>query len=128
MSIREIPSSDWERFLIEFSRGHRAWLATVERVRDGLTTAADTRGGALDRVRLDPSRGGRPRIAIEFQGDSGHTAAVQIDEAIRLRVDETDDGRARGLEIEDARGEWTQLRFRTAPPVEALDGIAPGEL
>ena len=32
MSVREIPIDQWSEFLDQFSRAHRAWLATVDRV------------------------------------------------------------------------------------------------
>jgi hypothetical protein len=35
MSGREIPIAQWPEFLDQFSREHRAWLATVDRVRPG---------------------------------------------------------------------------------------------
>jgi hypothetical protein len=53
---------------------------------------------------------------------------IQIDAPASLRVDETADGVARGLEIVDDDGECTRIRFRAAALPETLDGIAPGEV
>jgi hypothetical protein len=46
---------------------------------------------------------------------------------LRVGVDETADGAARGLEIAGSDGRGTRIRFRAAPALERLDGIAPGE-
>jgi hypothetical protein len=67
-------------------------------------------------------------IEIRFQEDPHAREPIRIDAPIRLRVDETAEGAARGLEIQDDSGECTRIRFRAAPLPEALDGIAPGEL
>ena len=67
------------------------------------------------------------RIEIRFQEDARAREPIQIDEPTSVRVDETPDGVARGLEIVDEHGECTRIRFR-APLPETLDGIAPGEL
>ena len=127
MGVREIPSSEWENFLTDFSRGHRAWLATVEQVCGGDASHVDA-GRSLDTVRSELEGRRVVGIAIEFQKDSRPSAPVHIDAPVRLRVDETDEGRARALEIEDARGQCTRIRFRSAPPLDVLDGLAPGEI
>ena len=126
MAIREIPVPEWERFLTDFGRGHRAWLTTVERFCGGdLEVAARTQ--SLDAVRSEVAGDRVIGIAIEFQRDSPGRWAVRVDAPVKLRVDETEEGRVRALEIEDARGGCTRVGFRAAPPLEALDGLAPGE-
>ena len=126
--MREIPEAEWQEFLAQFSRGHRAWLATVDH------GAVGARGhvAAIER----PLRSVMPEISarrvvgieIRFQEDSHAREPIRIDAPIRLRVDETAEGAARGLEIQDESGECTRIRFRAAPLPEALDGIAPGEM
>ena len=127
MSVREIPEIEWPRFLEEFSRQHRAWLATVDSCRPG-PTRFRMEQRPLDSVTPDVAARRVVGIRIRFQQDPHAETAVRIDGPARLRVEETDDGRARALEIDDERGECTRLRFRTTVPPEALDGVAPGEL
>jgi hypothetical protein len=128
MSAREIPMTQWPEFLQQFSREHRAWLATVDRV------GADSRGRVevIERPlgSVIPHMDARrvARIEIRFQEDSHPREAIRIDAPTSIRVDEMTNGVARGLEIVDKDGECTRLRFRAAPLPETLDGIAPGEL
>ncbi len=126
--MREIPVAEWLEFLTQFSGGHRAWLATVDRA----TAGARGDVGAIERplgsVLPEVSSGRIVGIEIRFQADPQARDSIRIDAPVRLRVDETAEGAARGLEIQDEGGECTRIRFRAAPLPEALDGIAPGEL
>jgi len=126
--MREIPEPEWQEFLEQFSRGHRAWLATVDRVQ----VSAPGQIAAIERPlsSVIPEISARRVVGIEirFQEDSNAREPLRIDAPTRLRVDETAEGAARGLEIQDESGECTRIRFRAAPLPEALDGIAPGEL
>jgi hypothetical protein len=67
-------------------------------------------------------------IDIQFQDNSPAHEPIRIERPTSLRVDETAEGTAIGLEIVDEEGECTRIRFRAAPLPEMLDGIAPGEL
>jgi hypothetical protein len=127
MSVREIPSGEWQTFLEQFSRDHRAWLATVERVRGGRRPHVAAAGRPLASVTPEVDTDRIVGIAIEFQQDARDGGAVRVRTPKRLRVDETAQGTARVLEIEDDRGDLTLIRFRAAPLPEALDGLAPGE-
>jgi hypothetical protein len=126
MSIREIANNDWPAFLDEFSRGHRAWRATIQSVALG----ESARLGAIER----PLRSVTPtirdrrvvRIEIRFQ-DSHAQQPVLIEAPVSVRVDETE-GTAIGIEIVNEDGQCTRLQFRAAPSSEQLDGVAPGEL
>jgi hypothetical protein len=126
--VREIPEAEWQEFLAQFSRGHRAWLATVER---GYVAAAG-RVAAVERPlsSVMPEISARRVVGIEirFQDDSHAREPIRIDGPVRLQVDETAEGAERGLEIQDESGECTRIRFRAAPLPETLDGIAPGDL
>jgi hypothetical protein len=126
--VREIPETEWQEFLAQFSLGHRAWLATVDRGRGATKGYVAAKERPLSSVIPEISARRVVGIEIRFQEDSRAREPIRIDAPIRLRVDETADGSARGLEIEDDRGECTRIRFRAAPLPEALDGIAPGEL
>jgi hypothetical protein len=118
MSVREIPIADWDAFLDQFSREHRAWLASVERAHPGAPSHAEIAERALRAIEADAVTG----IEIRFQ-----ESTVRVEAPKTLRVDETDAGAARGLEIEDWSGERVRLRFRVAEPPGALDGLAPLE-
>jgi hypothetical protein len=127
MSLREIPESRWREFLEQFNRSHRAWLATVDHV--GPTPLhVDAGEHALRSVTPEESAGRIVSIEICFQDDPRAPGAVRIQAPTHISVDETNEGTAQGLEILDAQGGRTQIRFRAAPLPEMLDGVAPGEL
>jgi hypothetical protein len=113
VSLREIPVPQWDPFLDEFSREHRAWLASVERVHPGAPAHVDVRERPLRSIEADAVTG----IEIRFQDGT-----VRVEAPKTLRVDEKGN-----LEIEDWSGERVRLRFRVAEPPGALDGLAPGE-
>lgn len=126
--MREIPEAEWQEFLAQFSRGHRAWLATVDRVHVGAAGQVAAIERPLSSVIPEISARRVVGIEIRFQEDSHAREPIRIEAPIRLRVDETAEGAAQGLEIQSESGECTRIRFRAAPLPEALDGIAPGEL
>lgn len=128
MGVRDIPAAEWPDFLEEFTRGHRAWLTTVDRVHPGSLAQVDAVERPLRSVTPEMSARGVVGIEIRFQEDSHPRDAIRIDAPTRVRVNETEEGTARGLEIQDADGECTRLRFRAPPSTALLDGIAPGEL
>ena len=127
MGAREIPIAQWPEFLDQFSREHRAWLATVDRVPAGEPAHTDVVERPLASV--TPLIAGKriERIDIRFQEDSPARRQIQIQAPTSVRVDETAEGTVRGLEIIDKHGDSTRIRFRAAPLPEMLDGIAPGE-
>ncbi|MGQ0751728.1 MAG: DUF5335 family protein [Betaproteobacteria bacterium] len=115
---REIPRSEWRPFLERFSREHRAWLATVERVsNDGLQVEA------MERPLNCVSAG--EGIEIRFEDD---TDQVEVVEPAALRIEETDEGAVCALRIDDESGERVKLSFRVTALPEALDGVWPGKL
>lgn len=124
--MHEVPSAEWQTFLEQFSCDHRAWLATVERIRSGGARQTAAAGRPLKAV--TPEIHGRRSIAIaiEFQSDSRADGEVKVTNPTRVRVDDTAPSRV--LELDDDRGECTRLRFRAAPLGEMLDGVAPGEV
>jgi hypothetical protein len=118
VSLREIPVPEWDPFLDQFSREHRAWLASVDRAHPGAPSHVEVGERPLRSIETDAVTG----IEIRFQ-----EGTVRVEAPKTLRVDETDEGAARGLEIEDWSGECVRLRFRVAEPPGALDGLAPAE-
>jgi hypothetical protein len=53
--------------------------------------------------------------------------AIHVDEPQAVRVEETAEGAAKALQIDDATGRRLTLRFRIAVAPGALDGLAPAE-
>ena len=128
MSLREIPRAEWQAFLDQFSREHRAWLASVDRTDAAAGSHVEVRDRPLGSVTAYTAARRIVGIQIQFQHDSQASHAVLVDAPARLRVDETADGGTRALEIEDERGERTRIRLRVVAPPGLLDGVAPGEL
>jgi hypothetical protein len=124
--MREVPVAEWQSFLDQFSRDHRAWLATVERVPTAGARQIAAAGRPLQAILPEVRDQRLVAIAIEFQGDSSEERKVTVMHPMRVRVYET--GASRALEIEDERGDRTRLRFRSVPVGEMLDGLAPGEV
>jgi hypothetical protein len=123
MSVREIPEAHWQEFLEGFSRGHRAWLATVDCVPPGRLDAVERRLASVT-----PETRADRVVAIDIRFHDEAREAIRIDGLAKIRVDETSEGTVQELEIVDAEGNRTRIRFRSAPSPEMLDGIAPGEL
>jgi hypothetical protein len=128
MSVREIPGGNWQTFLEEFSRRHRGWLVTVDRMQPGTPDRVEAVERPIASITPEVHASRVVGIAIRFQDDSPTRAGIRIDTPTHVRVDETSDGIARGLEIVDEHDECVRVRFRAAPLPETLDGIAPGEL
>lgn len=128
MSGREIPPAEWPAFLERFTCEHRAWLATVDRVRPDASARVEAVERPLDSVRPEVNARRVVGIAIQFQEGSDAGRSIRVDVPTRLRVDETEEGAVRGIEIDNGYGECTRLRFRAAVLPEQLDGIVPGEL
>jgi hypothetical protein len=128
MTATDIPQSEWPTVLAEFSREHRAWLATVERVDPAGSRRVEALERSLKAVTPEITARRVVSIAIQFQADSHGINVVQIDTPTHLRMNRGDTGSARGLEIEDEGGGCTVIRFRAIPLPEALDGVSPGEI
>jgi hypothetical protein len=127
MRVREIPADEWQLFLDEFSRSHRAWLATVDRAHPGEEAHVEAVERPLGSVRPQVNARRVVRIEIRFQEDGQASTPIRIDAPASVRVEETLAGAARALEIRDEEGDCTRIRFRAAPLPEMLDGLAPGE-
>jgi Family of unknown function (DUF5335) len=125
---REIPRNQWLTFLDQFSREHRAWLATIERGRRGSPASVEALECPLASVVPHIAGSRVARIEIRLQQDAHTREPIHIDAPASIRVDETPEGVVRSLDIVDDDGESTHVRFRVAPLPETLDGIVPGEL
>ena len=128
MGFRDVPINEWPQFLQDFSRGHRAWLATVDRLSPGAAHPNDVVERPLRSITPEVKANRVVSIEIRFQEGSHAREAVRIDAPSSVRVDETSEGTARGIEVVDENGDRTRVHFRAAPRPEMLDGVAPGEL
>lgn len=114
MRVREIPPGEWKPFLEQFSRMHRAWLATVDRVGPDAARHVEILERPLGAVTAAVARKRVVGIRIEFQEDSRTGAALTVEGPKALRVEEAIEGAARSLEIENDRGQRTRIRFGPA--------------
>ena len=117
MPTETIPRNRWRDFLDEFSRAHEGWLVTVETVSGRSLPAVLMHDVPLLGVTED--RGG---FVIATSGDSSHTDKI-VEHVTAVRVDRTDDGAERALELESAKGGLLRIRFRSAMRPELVDGM-----
>ena len=113
MNLRDIPRAYWPAYLDQFSRTHRAWLATV----DAGTSHADVETAIPHPLRSVTPFVCNDRVAhidIRFQDDNQAHAPLRIAAPGTVRVDETTEGIAQALEIIDSRGVATRLLFCAA--------------
>lgn len=125
---RDLAPSEWKELLEDFSRTHRAWLATIDTVSYGRPARVRIIQRRLRSLVPDTCGDRVMGLEIRFQEKSHLESAVQITAPVTLRVDETPEGDARGLEIVDETGSRTRIRLQTVPSGDVLDGMAPGEL
>jgi hypothetical protein len=97
MSASDIPMTQWLDFLDHFSRRHRAWLATVDRLRPVEPNHTEAVARPLASVMSQRVARGIARIEIGFQENSSAREPIRIDAPTHVRIDETADGVARGL-------------------------------
>ena len=121
-SIRVVPRSDWRELADRFTRQYRAAMGTVHWVP---TSEPETiaRGVALQSIRLEERPSG-DFVRISFLDGP----CIRVDHPRTIRVEETDRGAERALEIESGANGLFRLAFRAAALPEELDGIAPSEL
>jgi hypothetical protein len=128
MSLEDVPPQEWASTLERFGREHRAWLATVEHLASDGTQDIYLREAPLAGVFAEPqARGVAVRIDLAAAASPG-SSSVRIPDPVAVRLERDRDAPAAALEIDDSHGGRTCLRFRVNPPLDMLDGLAPGEL
>lgn len=86
---RDLAPSEWKEFLEDFSRTHRAWLATIDTVSYGRPARVRIIQRRL-RSLVPDMRGDRIMgLEIRFHERSHVESAVQITAPVTVRVDET---------------------------------------
>ena len=127
MVTRDIPRAHWPAFIDQFSRTHRAWLATIDTSRQ-TPERVDPAPHPLRSITTFVHNGRVAHIDIRLQDDEHSRDPLRVHAPVSVRVGETTEGIAQTLEIVDDGGGSTRLRFLAAPRPELLDGVAPGEL
>jgi hypothetical protein len=122
MTIHDVPASEWPSFLEQFSREHRAWLATVYGLEQG-TPVRLVQSVAIRSVTLE---GGVSDRLLRLTFADG--VSLCVPHPCAVRVQRASDGAERALEVETADGALVRVAFRAVVPPEQLDGVAPGEV
>jgi hypothetical protein len=120
--LHVVPELEWHLFLKRFSWRHRGWLATIHGIEQNepVTCVPSAR---LESVALE---GAGPRALVRLTIANG--VSLCVPRPHRVRVQQTDDGAERALEVDSADGAVVRLAFRATALPEQLDGVAPGEL
>jgi hypothetical protein len=114
--------------LTAFSREHRAWLATVKRSFHGREGTVGAIEQPLAEIDAELSGGDISAVHIRLgPHDDPHTD-FRIRHPVAMRVERTETGADRALEIVDEEGGCTRMAFRVAEVPGILDGVAPGEV
>ena len=116
MSIREIARPDWKRFLDRFTRLHFGAIVNVNvsGVLVGCQNAIISqplRGISTDRDDVLIDTGRRPLDHI------GH----RVPDVRAIRIQETDEGAVKAVDIDASDGTHTTVRFRSPIVTELLD-------
>jgi hypothetical protein len=113
---------EWQIFLERFARRHRGWLATVYGV-EGETPVTRAASVSLESLALE-RRDADYLVRLTF----ANHVSLCAPRARALRVQQTDEGAERALEVETADDGFIRLAFRATAMPDQLDGLAPGEI
>jgi hypothetical protein len=124
MKTREIPRTEWQEFLDEFSKQHEGWHCTIEvlgmEVGDQVVAEEwPLQGVSVDRTGTS-SAGGEAISFIAGDSVSQHVTHT-VPNPASLRVAQTDDGMDQGLQVESEDGPTTLLTFRSPMSPEMYD-------
>jgi hypothetical protein len=120
--MRIVPRSEWQDLADRFTRQYRAALGTVHWI-PASEPETIARGVALQSIRL-AERPPSDFVRVAFLDGP----RIRVDHPRAIRVEETERGAERALEIESAENGLLRLAFRAAALPEELDGMAPSEL
>jgi hypothetical protein len=131
MQLQEIPTSQWNEFLDQFSRLHRGQAADISSAAMNEEPQSVAQGLPLLGVTAEHSSQDGQRIdVIAASAEAGHVRHAILNPT-HLRACEWNDGASAELRIERADGETTLLRVgpeeQTLPPGFITDGLYSGE-
>jgi hypothetical protein len=113
----EIPRDQWTAFFIDFSKRNRSRSTQMETFSD-LGAQVEERNLPLNGISVEETGTDAPRIEIMLGGESpkdprylSHTITRAVHVFPKSAIDGTDEA----LEIEDANGAKTLLRFESLP-------------
>jgi hypothetical protein len=113
----EVERGRWAGFFDEFSKRNRSRATRLETFGD-LGAQEEERNLPLNGISVEGAGTGAPRIEIMLGGESpkdGRHLTHTITRAARVTPKTDADGRDEALEIEDADGVKTLLRFESLP-------------
>jgi hypothetical protein len=124
METREIARAEWTSFFDAFSRQHDAWLVTVQAI--DTDVGARTQGWNLRFRGLtwDPDE---LAITLSLEAMSGEHLTHIVQRPTHVLLEQLENGVVGGVQLQSADAANTVMRFRSAVPPEAVDGISPGE-
>ena len=122
MATKEIPREEWTDFFDGFSRRHEGWLVTVEVLG---SVGAQVEARELPLLGIASDRDGGNTISIIVSATPEGRVTHIIGKPTHVRVEETEDGVDRALQIESKEGETTLVSFRSAVSPEMVDGVLP---
>lgn len=125
MRTRQIPKSEWPRFLDRFSRKHEGWLVKLEIFDPEFGAQVEETGLALEGLtdEWDEVEGSTIMIMAGSEPDAHVTHSITNPTEVSL--EQTDEGADAALSVKSADGTTALLSFRTAVLPETVDALAP---
>ena len=121
MMIHDVPRAEWPTFLEQFNRQHRAWLATIHGMEHGRPVTRVPSVPILAVTLISELAEDTLRLTL------GNGISLCAPRPRALRVQETEDGVDRALEIETVDGALIRIAFRAVARPDQFDGLAPAE-
>lgn len=116
----EIARSEWPQALERLGQRYRGGPVTIESRATPLTVTLVADDRPLDAICADPETGAvRVRAADEQGSPISHDVR-----AVRLRVEQNEEGDLATLFIDELEGGLTTVRFRRPPRVDVVEALA----
>jgi len=123
MATVEIPYSQWQRRLDEFSAVHEGWLVSIDVLGAEVGAQHEVENVPLLGVSLDHSDGDDAvDVAVERIG--GDHISHQVRNVRRVWIEQVEAGWDAAAEFESADGSKTVVRLREAAKPETVDGVS----
>jgi hypothetical protein len=133
MNTYEVPSTNWQSFLDQFSRQHHGQLVKLETIDPHLREFInrprdDACGVSLISMTAESGKSKRPpRFEISADDENGLELGYSIADPLRLKVSECSDGLSEELEIKARDGTitrvWVGLPEEMLPPGDVVEGV-----